>query len=128
MLRFVTLVPVVLVVAWILRVGGPSLDATLSARSVATDVASMETKPLPMAVFGVSRETEYGLTFYRNQVISRYELGQIPVVEHLLVAVEGSQPQIVKLIGDRRVSHLGNFTAQHLEYFWISAPGMGRGR
>jgi 4-amino-4-deoxy-L-arabinose transferase-like glycosyltransferase len=128
MLRFVTLVPVVLVVAWILRVGGPSLDAALSARPVATDVASMETKPLPMAVFGVSRETEYGLTFYRNQVISRYELGQIPVVEHLLVAVEGSQPQIVKLIGDRRVSHLGNFTTQHLEYFWISGPGIGRGR
>ncbi len=128
MLRFVTLVPVVLVVAWILRVGGPSLDATLSARSVATDVASMETKPLPMAVFGVSRETEYGLTFYRNQVVGRYELGQIPVVEHLLVAVEGSQPQIVKLIGDRRVSHLGNFSPQHLEYFWVSAPGMGRGR
>lgn len=128
MLRFVTLVPVVVVVAWILRVGGPSLDGTLSARPVATDIARMETKPLPMAVFGASRETEYGLTFYRNQVISRYELGQIPFVEHLLVAVEGSQPQIVKLTGDRRVSHLGNFTAQHLEYFWISAPGIGRER
>ena len=125
MVRFVTLVPVVLVVAWVLRVGGPSLDATLSARPVATEIGRMETRALPTAVLGVSRETEYGLAFYRNQVISRYELGEIPPGEHLLVAVEGSQPQITKLTGDCRVSHLGNFGAQHLEYFWISPPGMG---
>ena len=124
-LRFVTLVPVVVVVAWVLRKGGPALDATLSARPVVNEISRMETKTLPVGVFGVSRETEYDLAFYRNQLIERYELSQIPNGEHLLVATEGSQPQIARIAGDRRVSRLGNFPAQHLEYFWVSAPGMG---
>ncbi len=122
--RFVTLVPVVLAVAAILRIGGPSFDATLSARPLAQELASMDTKHLPVAVLGVSRETDYGLTFYRNQIPAHYELGQIPSGEHLLVAPEGAEPQIAKVTPDRRVSHLGNFAAQHLEYYWVSAPGV----
>jgi len=123
LLRFVTLVPVVLAVAAILRIGGPSFDATLSARPLAQELASMDTKHLPVAVFGVSRETDYGLAFYRDQIPAHYELGQIPSGEHLLVAPEGAEPQIAKATPDRRVSHLGNFAAQRLEYYWVSAPG-----
>src|SRR5207245_8883765 len=124
-LGFGALVSVVLVIAWVLRIGGPVLDAWLSARSVVNEISRMETKSLPVGVFGVSREMEYGLAFYRNQVIERYDLSQIPNGEHLLVATEGSQPQIARIAGDRRVSRLGNFPAQHLEYFWVSAPGIG---
>src|SRR5262249_28729560 len=47
LLRFVTLIPVVLIVAAILRLGSPALDATLSARPVAKDISSMETRQLP---------------------------------------------------------------------------------
>jgi 4-amino-4-deoxy-L-arabinose transferase-like glycosyltransferase len=122
-LRFVTLVVVVLTVAAILRIGGPALDATLSARPLAREIASIETNHLPMAVFGVSRETEYGLAFYRNQVISRYEQGIVPPTEHLLVAPEGLQPEIARIAADRRISRLGNFPPQHLDYYWISGPG-----
>jgi 4-amino-4-deoxy-L-arabinose transferase-like glycosyltransferase len=124
LLRFVTLVPVVLAVAAVLRIGGATLDATLSARPLAAELSSMDTKHLPLAVLGVSRETDYGLTFYRDQVPAHYDLGQIPPGEHLLVAAEAAEPQIEKLIPDRRASHLGNFAAQHLDYYWISAPGM----
>src|SRR5207253_9961651 len=60
-LRFVTLVPVVVVIAWVLRKGGPVLDATLSARPVVNEISRMATKSLPVGVFGVSREMEYGL-------------------------------------------------------------------
>jgi len=120
-LRFVTLVAVVLTVAAILRIGGPALDVTLSVRPLAKDIASMEAKPLPLAVLGVSRETEYGLAFYRNQVIVRYEQGTIPAREHLLVAPEGSQAEITR-IASRRISKLGNFAPQHLDYYWVSAP------
>ena len=65
MLRFVTLIPVVLTVGAVLRLGAVSLDQTLSARPLAREIAGMETRPLPLAVYHVSRELEYGLTFYR---------------------------------------------------------------
>ena len=126
MLRFVTLVPAVLAVAAILRLGAPALDSTLSARPLASEISHLENRPLPMAVARVSRETEFGLAFYRNQVIDRYELGQVPVGEHLLVAPEGSQVAIAKQVPGRRVSYLGSFAPQGLDYYWVSAAGTGQ--
>jgi 4-amino-4-deoxy-L-arabinose transferase-like glycosyltransferase len=122
--RFITLVPIVLAVAAILRLGAPALDSTLSARPLASEIGHLENKPLPLAVFGVSRQTEYGMAFYRNQIIDRYELGQIPAEEHLVVAAEGSQTAIAKQVPGRRVSYLGSFAPQGLDYYWVSAAGM----
>ena len=123
-LRFITLVPVVLSLAATLRLGAPALDSTLSARPLANEISLLETKPLPLAVSGVSRQTEYGLAFYRNQIIERYESGQIPATEHLVVAPEGSQTAIAKKVAGRRVSYLGSFAPQGLDYYWVSAAGM----
>ena len=122
--RFVTLVPVILGVALILRLGGSALDQTQSARPVAQELAAMETARLPIAVFNATRETEYGLAFYRNQVVANYNRGEIPPGQHLVVAREGSLPQMQTLLPDRRISHLGGLSTEHLEYFWVSAPGM----
>jgi 4-amino-4-deoxy-L-arabinose transferase-like glycosyltransferase len=122
-LRFVTLVPVVLAVAAVLRLGSPALDSTLSVRPLATEISHLESKPLPLAVSGVSREIEFGLAFYRNQIIGRYEQGQIPTVEHLVVAPEGSQTAIAKRVAGRRVSYLGSFAPQGLDYYWVGAEG-----
>jgi len=119
-LRFVTLVPVVLAVAALLRLGSPALDSTLSARPLASEISSLETKPLPLAVFHVSRETEYGLAFYRDQNIARYERGEIPASEHLVVAPEGSQTAVAKEVTGRRVSYLGSFAPQGLDYYWVA--------
>lgn len=126
-LRFVTLVPTVLAVAAVLRLGGPALDSTLSVRPLATEISHLENKPLPLAVSGVSRQTEYGLAFYRNQAIDRYELGQIPAGEHLVVAPEGSQTSIAKQVAGRRVSYLGSFAPQGLDYYWVAGAGMRPG-
>jgi len=123
-LRFITLVPVVLAVAAILRLGAPALDSTLSVRPLASEISHLENKPLPLAVSGVSRQTEYGLEFYRNQIIDRYESGQVPAGEHLVVAPEGSQTEIAKRVAGRRVSYLGSFAPQGLDYYWVSAVGM----
>jgi hypothetical protein len=120
-LYFVTLIPVVLAVAALLKIGAPVVDETLSARPVAGQLASMELKPLPVAVLGVARETEYGLTFYRNQSISRYELKQVPAEQHLLLIPQGARTAIPQLVGGRRVSYLGDFTPQHLEFYWVAA-------
>jgi 4-amino-4-deoxy-L-arabinose transferase-like glycosyltransferase len=122
-LRFVTLVPVLLAV-WALLGAAPALDSVLSVRPLANEITRLENNPLPLAVSGVSRETEYGLAFYRNQIIDRYEAGQVPAGEHLVVAPEGSQTAIAKQVAGRRVSYLGSFAPQGLDYYWVSAAGM----
>jgi 4-amino-4-deoxy-L-arabinose transferase-like glycosyltransferase len=126
MLRFVTLVPVVLTLTAALRIGAPALDSSLSARPLANEIDRMQNRSLPLAVLRVPRETEFGLQFYRNQTIDRYEVGQMPAGEHLLIAPEGFQTRIARRTAGRRVSYLGNFAAQHLDYYWVSAPGMER--
>jgi 4-amino-4-deoxy-L-arabinose transferase-like glycosyltransferase len=122
-LRFVTLVPVLLAV-WALLGGAPALDGALSARPLANEIGRLENKPFPLAVSGVSRETEYGLAFYRDQIIDRYESGQVPSGEHLVVAPEGSQTAIARQVAGRRVSYLGSFASQGLDYYWVSAVAM----
>jgi 4-amino-4-deoxy-L-arabinose transferase-like glycosyltransferase len=122
-LRFVTLVPVLLAV-WALLSGAHALDSTLSVRPLANEIGHLENKQLPLAVSGVSRETEFGLAFYRNQIIDRYESGQVPAGEHLVVAPEGSQTAIAKQVAGRRVSYLGSFAPQGLNYYWVAAVGM----
>jgi len=119
-LYFVTLVPVVLAVAALLRIGAPVIDQTLSARPVARQLQAMEIKRLPLAVLGVRRETEYGLAFYRDQRISRYELKQVPAEEHLLVSPAGARDAIRQFVGSRRVSYLGDFAPQQLEFYWVA--------
>jgi 4-amino-4-deoxy-L-arabinose transferase-like glycosyltransferase len=126
MLRFVTLIPVVLTVAAVLKLGSQALDQTFSARPLAQEIAAMQTHPLPLAAYHIHRELEYGLTFYRNQLTFNYDWGSVPRYEHLLVAPENSQVEIAKLVAGRRVSYLGHYAAQHVDYFWVAAAGTGR--
>lgn len=118
--RFVTLVPIVLALSAALRIGAPALDATLSARPLASEISKMENQTLPLAVLGVSRETQYGLQFYRNQAIARYEQGQVPAGEHLVIAPEGWQIKVAKWTIGRRVTYLGSFAPQGLDYYWVA--------
>jgi 4-amino-4-deoxy-L-arabinose transferase-like glycosyltransferase len=53
MLRFVTLIPVVLTVGAVLKLGSVAIDQTLSARPLAQEIADIETHPLPLAVYHV---------------------------------------------------------------------------
>jgi len=119
-LRIATLVPAIVALAVALRFGAQPLDETLSARPVAKELANFDPHHLPVAVFLVPRETEYGLAFYRDQVVSRYELGQIPKGEHLVVAAQGFQKSIAKETG-RKVTYFGNFAPQKLEYFYVAS-------
>ena len=125
MLRFITLIPVVLTVGAVLKLGSVALDQTLSARPLAQEITGVETHPLPLAVYHVRRELEYGLTFYRNQLTFNYDWGSVPQEEHLLVAPENSQAEVAKLVAGRRVSYLGHYAAQHVDYFWIAAAKTG---
>ncbi len=123
MLRFVTLIPVVLALAAVLKRGTTAIDQTLSARPLAVELASVETHQLPVAVYGVPREMEYGLAFYRNQTVARYEAGKIPAEEHLLIAPAAWKVNVAKRTAGRRVLYLGNYAPQDVDYYWVSAAG-----
>jgi hypothetical protein len=120
-LRFVTLAPAVLVVGIVLRLGSAQLNDNLSARPIADEIVRMDLKHLPVAIFHLRREAEFGLAFYLNQNIDRYEFGQIPSGEHFVVAPAGSQADVAKQVAGRRVSYLGEFAPQQVDYFWVSA-------
>ena len=123
MFRFVTLIPVVRAVAAVLKMGTAAIDEKLSTRPLAVELSSMETQKLPIAVYGVPREVEYGLAFYRNQVVSRYESGNIPQGQHLLVAPASWMDDVAKQTAGRKVSFLGQYAPQKLDYYWVSAAG-----
>jgi 4-amino-4-deoxy-L-arabinose transferase-like glycosyltransferase len=128
LLRFVTLIPVVLTVGAVLKLGSPAIDQTLSARPLAQEIARIETHPLPLAVYHAPRELEYGLTFYRNHLTFNYDWGSVPFEEHLLVAPENSQVEIAKLVAGRRVSYLGHYAPRHVDYYWVAAAGTNSAR
>jgi 4-amino-4-deoxy-L-arabinose transferase-like glycosyltransferase len=121
MLRFITLIPVVLIVGAVLKLGSPSMDEILSARPLSREIAAVSKRPLPVAVYHVRRELEYGLTFYSNHLTFNYDWGRVPPEEHLLVAPEKSQLEVARLVAGRRVSYLGNYAPQHVDYFWVAA-------
>jgi 4-amino-4-deoxy-L-arabinose transferase-like glycosyltransferase len=123
LLRFVTLIPVVLTVGAVLKLGSVTIDQTLSARPLAREIGDIETHPLPLAVYHVSRELEYGLTFYRHHLTFNYDWGRAPSQEHLLVCPENLQADIVKLVGKRKISYLGHYAPQHVDYYWIGPAG-----
>lgn len=121
MLRFITLIPVVLSVAAVLKLGTTAIDQELSARPLAWELANLETHRLPLAVYGVPREVEYGLSFYRNQKIDHYEPGNIPKFEHLLIAPSTWKDNVTKETAGRRISFLTHYAPQDLDCYWVSA-------
>ncbi len=66
-IRFVTLVPLVLALTAVLRVGSPALNDTLSSRALYDEMSKLQSGLPPIAIYQVARETEYGLAFYSNQ-------------------------------------------------------------
>jgi len=121
MLRFVTLIPVVLAVAAVLKLGTLAIDQKLSTRPIATELASLETHKLATAVCGVPREVEYGLAFYRDQAVARYESGNVPMAEHLLVMAPSWKSNVNELTTGRRLTFLGHYAPQDLDYYWVAA-------
>jgi len=121
MVRFITLIPVVLAVAAVLKLGTTAVDQKLSTRPLVVELAGIDTQRLPVAVCGASREVEYGLAFYRDQIIDRYESGSIPAAEHLLVLAPDWKPNVIEWTKGRRVTLLGHYAPQNLDYYFVAA-------
>jgi hypothetical protein len=120
-LRFVTLAPVVIAFAYLVRIDAPQLDPRLSMRSLAAEVQQITARPVPVATFHARREVEYGLAFYLNERIANYERQPLLSPDHLVVAPNGYADRLAEMAHGRRISRVGEFPQQNLELFWISA-------
>jgi 4-amino-4-deoxy-L-arabinose transferase-like glycosyltransferase len=128
-LHFVTLVPTILAVAFLLRPAAATIDHTQSARPINQRLAELGVDASePVATFNVKRQVAYGLDFYRNQPISHYEQEgpldlptRIPLERHVVVAKEGSLGAVQAAVGSRQVVPIGTFPPQHLAFFQVSA-------
>ena len=134
MLLWTTIVPVAFGVFFLLHFAGRILGAAYSSRQVAAYIDQVErdnlqTRFRPVAVFDTRRDVEYGLGFYLDERIERYERGEIPRVDHILVSREGEHEDIARILGsDRRVVSFGSpfpegMNPQRLEVLWISSSG-----
>ncbi|HWX55333.1 MAG TPA: glycosyltransferase family 39 protein [Verrucomicrobiae bacterium] len=128
-LRAATLLPIVLAMGFLLRPAANVLDQVISARAVDARLSELHAPQAPIAVYDVKRDVEFGLNFYRNAPIARYEHGDgrgnieivVPAGQHVLIAREGSINVIQAAVGQRQVLKLGGFAPQHLEFYLISS-------
>ena len=122
MLRFTTLVPLLIAFALVLKGTAPIIDALQSARAVQLRLAATTLDEVPtVAVYDVPRSVEYGLGFYRNHKIASYERSEIPDAEHVVVAAEGVQTELEYRVKGRRVTPIGGYTQQHLDFYLVSS-------
>jgi hypothetical protein len=138
-LHFVTLVPTILAMAFLLRPAAPVIDRAASARSVQARLKELGYGEGPLAVFHVRRDVAYGLNFYRNQGVVYYEADapadmprEKPSGKHVLVVqyhekaaskAEQEKKQVLDQVGEmvspRIVASIGDFPAQRLEFFLV---------
>jgi 4-amino-4-deoxy-L-arabinose transferase-like glycosyltransferase len=124
-LRFTTLVPVVIAFSLILRGTAPLISYLHSERPVEAALAQTEIGRIPdIAVYDVPPGVEYGLAFYRNHPVANYEHDEIPAGDHIVVAAEGSLKELQYRLPGRRVIQFGGFPWQHLDFYLVGrGPG-----
>ncbi len=120
-LRFVTLVPVVIAFALLLRGTAPIVNFLQSARPVEEAIHQSILGQIPtIAVYDVPPGVRYGLGFYLNQPILSYEQNEIPAFDHLVVAASGAQKELEYRLAGRSVTRIGGFAPQHLDFYVVS--------
>lgn len=128
-LRFTTLVPVVIAFSLLMKGTAPMISYLQSQRPVAAALSQTEIGRLPdIAVFDVPPGVEYGLAFYRNHPVYNYDRNEIPAGDHIVVAAEGSQKALENRLPGRRVIEFSGFGWQHLQFFLIARGSITQNR
>lgn len=116
MLRLVTLLPVVIGLAFVIKVAAPAVDAKESARPVAQEIQQLGRWGAPIAGWKIPRETEYGLAYYMNRPIPLYDRDEHPKGEHVLVAGSGTK---VVMAPETKAYWIGSYKPQGLDFYWV---------
>jgi 4-amino-4-deoxy-L-arabinose transferase-like glycosyltransferase len=105
------------------------LDNSYSARPIAKKLDGVAPPDETVAVFRVKRETEYGLSFYRQHEVIDYEESGVPPEQHLLVArVSGrggvdlhTQAALQEYLAGRHYEELFTWPEQGLVVYLVGA-------
>lgn len=120
-LRFATLIPLVIAFALALRGTAPIINLLQSERPVQMTLAETELGRIPeIAAYDVPVSVEYGLAFYRNHRVASYVNKEIPAGDHIVVAAEGTQSELEYLLPGRKVVRFGGFPWQHLDFYLVT--------
>jgi len=126
-LRFVTLVPVVIAFALILKGTAPIINVLQSARPVQASLQVTEIGRIPtIAAYDIPASLEYGLAFYRNHRVASYANNQIPPGDHIVIAASGTQKELEYRLPGRKVILFGGFQWQHLDFYLVAGTGSGQ--
>lgn len=117
--RFVTLVPVVIGLAFLLKVSAPRLDSAQSARPVEEEIRKLGRVGAPIAGLHLRRETEYGLAYYLNRPVAIYDRDEWPESDHLLVTDNTRSDGKMILAPGVRKYWIGSYAPQHLDFYWV---------
>jgi 4-amino-4-deoxy-L-arabinose transferase-like glycosyltransferase len=134
-LRLATIVPMVIMLFFIFGVGPffglPAiaatkknirvLDAAYSARPLASIISRIAQPGEQVAVFRVRRDTEYGLSFYRDRRVDNYDSDGVPDAEHILVTREIEIPDLSRFLAGRSYEPLFAYPAQNLAVYQVAA-------
>ncbi len=128
-LRFITLVPVVIAFALLLRGTAPIINLFQSARPIEKALHQGIIGQIPpVAVYDVPPGVRYGLAFYLNQPIRSYEQNEVPSFDHLVVAASGVQKELEFRLTGRSVTRIGAFAPQHLDFYVVSGKASGQAK
>jgi len=123
-LRFATLVPVVIAFSLLLRGTAPLINLLQSERPVQALLDRTDIGRIPdIAVYDVPPGVEYGLAFYRNHPVDGYERNEIPASDHIVVAAAGTQKELEYRLPGRKVIKFGGYEWQHLDFYLIAGTG-----
>jgi 4-amino-4-deoxy-L-arabinose transferase-like glycosyltransferase len=126
-LRFATLVPVVIAFALTLKGTAPTIDFLLSERQVEAALEQTELGRTPdIAAYDVPASVEFGLGFYRDRRLASYVNKEIPAGDHIVVAARGTQRELEYLLPGRKVVRFGGFPWQHLDFYFVTKAAGAR--
>jgi hypothetical protein len=105
------------------------LDRSYSARPLAERLTEFAPAGETVAVFRVRRDVQYGLAFYRNHEVVKYEETGVPDGQHLLVArMTGrggvdlhTTAALEELLGDRHYEQLFSWPEQGLVVYRVGS-------
>jgi len=130
-LRFITLLAMIVAVAFLVRAAAPVLDGKFSVRPLAEEIKQIVPRPdAPVALYYAPREIDYGLNFYRNRAVRRLESQLAPPQAFLLISVTDDRQALLSLVqrsGAPRTLHLlSAHPRARLFIYWVSEPAAPR--
>jgi 4-amino-4-deoxy-L-arabinose transferase-like glycosyltransferase len=119
----ITLVPVCASLVFLLGFHGHDLDLNYSARPLAREIEQQAPEDKVVALLGVRRDIEYGLSFYRDQPMQHYDNAHegVPAGEHVLVISTRDQPELDHYLAGRIYEPLFLYEMQGLAVYKVYA-------